>query len=72
MTGGGGNKKRFRYCFDSSGTILYFRALQGHSESSLIDFFRTTQCHYPGRFLQVYLSRRMCNQLIYIPSSIQD
>ena len=32
MAGGGGNKKRFQYCTDSSGQgILYVRALQGHS-----------------------------------------
>ena len=34
---GGGEKKRFHCCSDSSGTILYFRALQGHSGRSLID-----------------------------------
>ena len=37
MAGGGGNKKRYQYCSDSSGTILYLRALQGHSGRSLID-----------------------------------
>ena len=37
MAGGGGNKKRFQYCFDSSATILYFRALQGHSGRNLVD-----------------------------------
>ena len=37
MARGGGNKKRYQYCTDSSGTILYFRALQGHSGRSLID-----------------------------------
>ena len=32
MAGGGGNKKRFQYCTDSSRKeILYLRALQGHS-----------------------------------------
>ena len=31
------NKKRFQYCPDSSGTILYFRARQGHSGRNLID-----------------------------------
>ena len=36
MAGGGGNKKRFQYCTDSSGAILYLRALQGHSGRSLI------------------------------------
>ena len=35
--GGGGNKKRYQYCTDSSGTILYLRTLQGHSGRSLID-----------------------------------
>ena len=34
---GGGHKKIFQYCADSSGTILYFRALQGHSGRNLID-----------------------------------
>ena len=34
---GGGDKRRFQYCTDSSGTIVYFRALQGHSGRNLID-----------------------------------
>ena len=33
----GGNKNIFQYCSDSSGTILYLRALQGHSGRNLID-----------------------------------
>ena len=33
---GGGDKRRFRYCTDSSGAIVYFRALQGHSGRNLI------------------------------------
>ena len=37
MARGGGNKKRYQYCSDSSGAILYLRALQGHSGRSLID-----------------------------------
>ena len=37
LAGGGGNKKRFQYCTDSSGTIVYFRSLQGHSGRNLID-----------------------------------
>ena len=37
MAGGGGQKKRFQYCSDSSGTILYLRAFQGHSGRNLID-----------------------------------
>ena len=37
MAGGGGNKERFQYCTDASGTIVYFRALQGHSGRNLFD-----------------------------------
>ena len=37
MARGGGNKKRFQYCTDSSGETLYLRALQGHSGRNLID-----------------------------------
>ena len=36
-TRGGRNKKRYQYCTESSGAILYLRALQGHSGRSLID-----------------------------------
>ena len=36
MAKGGGNKKRFQYCTDPSGEILYLRALQGHSGRNLI------------------------------------
>ena len=37
MAGGGGNKKRYQYCTDSPGTIVYLRALQGHPGCNLID-----------------------------------
>ena len=38
MARGGGNKKRFQYCTDSSGQeILYLGALQGHSRRNPID-----------------------------------
>ena len=38
MAGGGGHKKRFQSCTDSSGQeILYLRALQGHSGRNPID-----------------------------------
>ena len=30
-------KRRFQYCTDDSGTIVHFRALQGHSGRNLID-----------------------------------
>ena len=34
---GRGSKLRYQYCSDNLGTILYLRALQGHSGSNLID-----------------------------------
>ena len=37
MAKGGGNKKRFQYCTDSSGEILYLRAFRGHSGRNPID-----------------------------------
>ena len=33
----GGSKRRYQYCSDNSGRILYLRALQGHSGNNLID-----------------------------------
>ena len=37
LVAGGGSKRRYQYCSDISGTIVYLRALQGHSGRSLID-----------------------------------
>ena len=37
LAAGGGSKRRYQYCSDDSGIILYLRALQGHSGSKLID-----------------------------------
>ena len=37
LAAGGGPKRRFQYCTDDSGKIIYFRALQGHSERNLMD-----------------------------------
>ena len=37
LAAGGGTKRRYQYCSDISGTIVYLRALQGHSGRSLID-----------------------------------
>ena len=37
MAAGGGSKRRYQYCTDISGTIIYFRDLQGHSGRILID-----------------------------------
>ena len=37
LAAGGGSKRRYQYCSDDSGKIVYLRALQGHSGSNLID-----------------------------------
>ena len=65
MAKGGGNKKIYQYCTDPSGEILYLRALQGHSGRILKGSFITGQCLDSGRFLQVHLSRWMCNQFTF-------
>ena len=43
MAAGGGFKRRYQYCSDNFGTIVYLRALQGHSGSNLIDPYVTGQ-----------------------------
>ena len=37
LAAGGGSKRRYQYCSDDSETILYLRALQGHSGNNLVD-----------------------------------
>ena len=37
LAAGGGPKRRYQYCSDNLGSIIYPRALQGHSGSNLID-----------------------------------
>ena len=37
LAAGGGVTRRYQYCTDISGTIIYLRALQGHSGRNLID-----------------------------------
>ena len=45
-------KRRFQYCTDDSGIIVYFRALQGHSGRNLIDPSLAGQCCNSERILQ--------------------
>ena len=53
MAGGGGNKKRFQYCTDSSGQeILYLRALQGHSRRNPIDPSLQDNVLIPNNFFE--------------------
>ena len=37
LAAGGGSKRRYQYCTGISGTIVYLRALQGHSGRNIID-----------------------------------
>ena len=37
LAAGGGAKRRYQYCTDGSGIIVYLRVLQGHSGRNLID-----------------------------------
>ena len=52
MAKGGGNKKIYQYCIDSSGAILYLRALQGHSGRTLIDPSLQDNVLIPSDFFQ--------------------
>ena len=52
LAGGGGNKKRYQYCTDSSGVILCLRALQGHSGGNLIDPTLQDNVVIPSNFFQ--------------------
>ena len=52
MAGRGGNKKRYQNCTDSSGIILYLRALQGHSGRSFIDPTLQDNVVISGNFFQ--------------------
>ena len=64
MARGGGNKKRYQYCTDSLGTILYLRALQGHSGRSLIDpTLQTSSLFWTVSSSTFIMS--MCNQFTF-------
>ena len=55
LAAGGGPKRRYQYCSDSMGSIIYLRALQGHSGDSIIDL--AMQDHVlisPGKFPYIY------------------
>ena len=49
---GGGNKKRFQYCTDPSGAILYLRALHGHSGRNPIDPSLQEKVLIPNNFFE--------------------
>ena len=54
IAGGGGHKKRFQYCTDPSGEILYIRALQGHSGRNTIDPSLQDNVPIPDNFFEYF------------------
>ena len=55
LAAGGGPKRRYQYCSDNLGTIIYLRALQGHSGSNLIDhLLQDNVLIGPGIFPYIY------------------
>ena len=70
MARGGGSKIRFQYFSDSLGTILYLRALQGHSGRSLTDLSSQDNVLILDGFFKFFLLFDV--QSIYTPSWIQD
>ena len=62
LAAGGGSKRRFQYCPDYLGSIIYLRALQGHSGDNIIDL--ALQDHVlitPGIFPYIYHVRSNFN-----------
>ena len=68
--GGGGQKKIFQYCSDSSGTILYLRALQVIQDAILLILHYRTMLLFRTVSSSTFLMSDV--QSIYISSSIQD
>ena len=52
LAAGGGVKRRFQYCADDSGAIVYFRSFQGHSGRNLIDPSLQENVVIPSNFFQ--------------------
>ena len=68
--GGGGAKRRFQSCTDDSGTIVYFRALHGHSGRNLIDLsWQDNVVIQSGFFQHIYM---LDLRSIFILSSTLD
>ena len=55
LAAGGGSKRRYQYCSDFLGSIIYLRALQGHSGDSTIDLtLQDNELIGPGIFPYIY------------------
>ena len=59
LAAGGGPKRRYQCCTDISGTIVYLRALQGHSGRNLIDPSLQDNVIIQSRFFQ-YIYHILC------------
>ena len=67
---GRGAKRIFQYCADDSGTIVYFRALQGHSGRNLVDLSLQDNVVIPSNFFHIFAMLDV--RSIFILSSILD
>ena len=55
LAAGGGPKRRYQYCSDYFGSIIFLRALQGHSGNSLVDLaLQDNVLIEPGIFPYIY------------------
>ena len=55
LAAGGGSKRRYQYCSDYLGSIIYLRALQGHFGDNLFDLaLRNNVLIGPGVFPYIY------------------
>ena len=71
VAAGGGSKRRYQYCSDYLGSIIYLRALQGHSGGNLIDL--TLQDHVLIETLNFFLTFIMWEAIsIFIQLSAMD
>ena len=71
LAAGGGVKRRYQYCTDISGTIVYLRARQGHSGRNLIDPSLQDNVINSEWILPTYLPH-LDVHLIFILSSTMD
>ena len=69
MAAGGGAKRRFQYCTDASGAIVYFRAIQGHSGRNLIDPSLHDNVLIPNTFFEYIYHTRCAINLHSITNS---
>ena len=71
LAAGGGLKRRYQYCSDNLGSIVYLFALQGHSGSNLIDpALQDNVLIGPGKIPYIYHVGR--NFSIFIQQSTMD